>query len=116
MTTNHCIDYIRKTRNLSKQASLSAEYLNEEILTGLYIACGEQAGAATQRSELRDKVNAAIAQLSDIHREVFILFALKEMSYKDIAEVVGCSTGTVMSRLFYARKYLQDALAGYLNH
>ena len=38
---------------------------------------------------------------------------MENLSYKEIAEVVGCSIGTVMSRLFYARKKLQRQLAEY---
>ncbi|MEC7775904.1 MAG: sigma factor-like helix-turn-helix DNA-binding protein, partial [Planctomycetota bacterium] len=35
----------------------------------------------------------------------------EDLSYKEIAEVVGCNVGTVMSRLFYARKKLQESLS-----
>jgi len=44
---------------------------------------------------------------------VFILHAVENLSYKEIADVVGCSIGTVMSRLFYARKKLQKLLSEY---
>ena len=44
------------------------------------------------------------------HRAVFVLHACESLSYKEIAEVVGCNIGTVMSRLFYARKKIKEKL------
>ena len=57
------------------------------------------------------RVRQAVAGLSDKHQIVFILHISEDLSYKEIAEVVGCNVGTVMSRLFYARKKLQESLA-----
>ncbi|MFC1587019.1 RNA polymerase sigma factor [Planctomycetota bacterium] len=114
VATNCCIDYVRKHKNMARQGSLSEDFLNEEVLTGLYIACGEDPSNTHLRSELKAEVHKAIAGLSPKHKEVFVLYALKEYSYKDISTIVGCSEGTVMSRLFYARKYLQTALGDYL--
>jgi len=62
-------------------------------------------------SELQAALTKALAELSDKHRQVFVLYTVKGLSYKEIAEVVGISVGTVMSRLFYARKNLQGKLA-----
>ncbi|MED5586019.1 MAG: sigma-70 family RNA polymerase sigma factor [Verrucomicrobiota bacterium] len=66
--------------------------------------------AAMERSELRGKIARAIETLSDDHREVILLKEIDGLSYQEIADVVDCSVGTVMSRLFYARKKLQAAL------
>ena len=60
--------------------------------------------------ELEEKIREAVATLSEKHQLVFILHTSEDLSYKEIAEVVGCNVGTVMSRLFYARKKLQEAL------
>lgn len=60
--------------------------------------------------ELAEAVRQAVAGLSEKHRTVFLLHATENLSYREIAEVVGCNLGTVMSRLFYARKKLQRAL------
>ena len=66
--------------------------------------------------ELEENLLEAVDKLSSKHRSVFLLHAVEQLPYKDIAEVLGCSIGTVMSRLFYARKKLQQHLAtsGYL--
>src|SRR3989440_1570213 len=63
-----------------------------------------------QRSETRTRIDNAIAQLSAEHRAVILMKEIEEMQYHEIAETLGCSIGTVMSRLFYARKKLQNLL------
>lgn len=63
-----------------------------------------------QEKELDEKVARAVQSLSEKHRTVFLLHASEKLSYKEIAEVMKCSVGTVMSRLFYARKRLQEIL------
>lgn len=63
-----------------------------------------------QRSEIRTQIDNAIAQLSPEHRAVILMKEIEDMHYHEIAEALGCSIGTVMSRLFYARKKLQNLL------
>jgi len=60
--------------------------------------------------ELRAKIEAALAKLSPEHREAVVLKDVQGLSYKEIAETMDCSLGTVMSRLFYARQKLQALL------
>jgi RNA polymerase sigma-70 factor, ECF subfamily len=59
-------------------------------------------------------LDQALGQLPEEQRAVFVLRAVEEMSYKEIAESLGLSMGTVMSRLFRARERLAEALAPYL--
>jgi len=63
-----------------------------------------------EQSEIRARIDAAIAQLSPEHRAVILMKEIEDMQYHEIAESLGCSIGTVMSRLFYARKKLQNSL------
>ena len=63
-----------------------------------------------ERSEIRAKIDNAIGQLSPEHRAVILMKEIEELQYHEIAETLGCSIGTVMSRLFYARKKLQNLL------
>ncbi len=60
--------------------------------------------------EIRERIDSAIARLSAEHRAVITLREIDGLEYQEIAEAVGCSIGTVMSRLFYARKKLQSLL------
>jgi len=64
--------------------------------------------------ELREKLTKAINDLTPEHKAVIVLRTIEGMSYKDIGEILGCSEGTVMSRLHYARKKLQDKLSAFL--
>ena len=64
--------------------------------------------------ELREKLTTAINELTPEHKAVIVLRTIEGMSYKDIGEILGCSEGTVMSRLHYARKKLQDKLRAFL--
>jgi RNA polymerase sigma-70 factor (ECF subfamily) len=63
------------------------------------------------QSELGHRIHEALGQLSPEHRSAILLREVEGRSYEEIAEMVGCTLGTVMSRLFYARKKLQSLLA-----
>jgi len=60
--------------------------------------------------EIRARIDAAISRLSDEHRQVIVLREIEGLEYQEIAAAIDCSIGTVMSRLFYARKKLQSML------
>lgn len=64
-----------------------------------------------ERGELRKRIDKALSQLSETHRTALILCEFEEMEYKEIAKAMNCSIGTVMSRLFYARRKMAALLA-----
>ncbi|HEY3242035.1 MAG TPA: sigma-70 family RNA polymerase sigma factor [Phycisphaerae bacterium] len=57
-----------------------------------------------------ERVKAAVAALAPEFREVLLLWALEDLSYKEIAAACGCPLGTVMSRLHRARQVLMPVL------
>ena len=63
-----------------------------------------------EHDEIRARINAAIEKLSPEHRAVILMREMDGLEYQEIADALGCSIGTVMSRLFYARKKLQTLL------
>ena len=63
-----------------------------------------------ERNEIQKRIEEAIARLSPEHRAVIVMKEMEDLQYNEIAEILGCSIGTVMSRLFYARKKLQTSL------
>jgi len=63
-----------------------------------------------QLTEIREQVNVALEKLSPEHRAVVVLKEVENLQYHEIAQVLNLSMGTVMSRLFYARKKLQSML------
>jgi len=64
--------------------------------------------------ELQEKLNAALQKLSEVHRLVVTLHDVQGLSHEEISKIMGCNTGTVRSRLFYARQQLQAYLSDYL--
>ncbi|MBL9129105.1 MAG: sigma-70 family RNA polymerase sigma factor, partial [Verrucomicrobiales bacterium] len=64
-----------------------------------------------ERSELRKRIDAALAKLTVAHRTVLVLHEFEDLGYKEIAQTLGISIGTVMSRLFYARRRMAVLLA-----
>jgi RNA polymerase sigma-70 factor (ECF subfamily) len=63
-----------------------------------------------EREDLRRRLQAALAQLPPAQRQTFVLHAEAELSYREVADVLGISIGTVMSRLYYARQKLRALL------
>jgi RNA polymerase sigma-70 factor (ECF subfamily) len=61
-------------------------------------------------NEIRQRIDEAISKLSPEYRAVIVLRELGDLHYNEIAEILDCSIGTVMSRLFYARKRLRILL------
>ena len=67
-------------------------------------------GKDLERKQLREKIMAALDELPEEQKQIIVLREIDGMSYKEIADVLDIPEGTVMSRLFYARKKLQAAL------
>jgi len=63
-----------------------------------------------ERYELRKEIDKALEKLSYEHRTVLVLHEFEQMEYREIAKSMQCSIGTVMSRLFYARRRLAKML------
>jgi RNA polymerase sigma-70 factor (ECF subfamily) len=70
----------------------------------------EEPHAAVLRKAERVRVNAALASLPIVYREVLVLRELEELSYKEIALIAGVPVGTVMSRLARGRALMRRAL------
>jgi len=66
--------------------------------------------ANVDRKYLRERILAAFDQLPEDQRQVVVLREMEEMSYKEISDVLDIPEGTVMSRLYYARRKLQQLL------
>jgi RNA polymerase sigma-70 factor (ECF subfamily) len=64
-----------------------------------------------ERADLRGLLNEALATLPEAQRRTFVLHADCELSYREVAEVLQISIGTVMSRLYYARQKLRAYLS-----
>jgi RNA polymerase sigma-70 factor (ECF subfamily) len=102
---NHCLNFLkrggRRTTSLYYEGSPDRERFASATPTPLQ---------DLERDERKQIVRAAIEQLSEDHSEIIILKNFKDYSYADIAEILGIPIGTVMSRLYYARKALKELI------
>jgi RNA polymerase sigma-70 factor (ECF subfamily) len=96
---NHCLNFLRRGR---VEVSLDNEDAHLEIASPQPTALED-----LESEERRRIVRAAVARLSDDHREIIVLKNFKDCSYKEIADILEIPIGTVMSRLFYARQALR---------
>lgn len=104
ITSNHCKDYFKKRR--LKTVAL-------DNVGGDGSALGEVGMGPDGILSARETGEAVMTALSDLsvkHRTAFVLREFEGLSYEEMADVMGCSPGTVMSRLHHARKKLQAAL------
>ena len=109
---NLVCDWARK-RKVESAGELNDEIFGTERIDAASTTTPKTAPSPDQAissNELRDKIEAALAKLSDDHRQVVVLKDVQGLAYKEIAEVMECSIGTVMSRLHHARKKLQSML------
>jgi RNA polymerase sigma-70 factor (ECF subfamily) len=104
---NSCYDRMRE-----KVASVKEAGFDEGLHSGgKQSPDPETALLLTERTEL---VKKSLAELPTESREVLVLRELEELTYREIATIVGIPMGTVMSRLSRARERLQEILSGYL--
>jgi RNA polymerase sigma-70 factor, ECF subfamily len=106
---NLCLDHLRKQK---RQRTESIEEMDEDSggVERQMPVVTTNPSAGLERDELRRRIDQALAQLSYEHRTALVLHEFQEMEYSEIAKAMGCSIGTVMSRLFYARRRLATLL------
>ncbi len=110
ITTNLCIDFVRKR---DRQPTTPFEETIDPDTDADVAEPPSTNPLPTQemeRKELRERIDTALRELSADHRVVIQLREFEGLEYAEIAKAVGCSIGTVMSRLHYARKHLQKLL------
>ena len=107
-TTRHAaIDHLRRRRRAHELLDdIAAESIGQSEAPAMTDAIGL---AADDRIDLAD-LKSAIDALPSLHREVLLLRYQEDLSYEEIAVVVGCSVGTVKSRLHHAKRRLQTSI------
>ena len=111
---NLCLDQLRKQK---RHRAESIEMMEEESggVERQMPVVTINPTAGLERDELRKRIDKAMGQLSYEHRTVLVLHEFEELEYKEVAKIMGCSIGTIMSRLFYARRKMAGLLAGLRN-
>jgi RNA polymerase sigma-70 factor (ECF subfamily) len=117
ITMNLCIDQLRRSGRGSAvefdervghdEAGSPADELAPRRL-------GFDPERALSDKELRGRIQRALLELSEQHRAVLLLREVDGLSYKEMADILGCAEGTIMSRLFHARKRMQELLREYM--
>ncbi len=113
---NRAINYVKKRK---RRAALSLDNVDlgiERDPALVDLASGDSPRRQANLKELQEKLNKALQILSEKHRIVVVMHDIEGMPHNEIAEYVGCSPGTVRSRLFYARQQLQAELADLLKN
>lgn len=108
---NLAIDHLRKHRRVRPveldETRLDENNVDEGLLPSLL---GGNPGRALMDKEIRERIDVALGELSENHRSVLVMRELEGLSYEEMATAMGCSKGTIMSRLFHARKNMQARL------
>jgi RNA polymerase sigma-70 factor (ECF subfamily) len=94
------LNRIRDTKNRKETELLEAVSKTEE----------ETPDIQYEREEMKKKIEAALMKLKTSDREIIILKEFENYSYKEISEMIDIPAGSVMSRLFYARKKVASLL------
>lgn len=101
ITANQCKDFLKKRRLPVVPLDPSGrEYPSTSL----------EPRQALEAKEIGKAIDLALERLSHKHRTAFLLREYEGLSYSEMAQVMQCSVGTVMSRLHHARKKLQHAL------
>ena len=107
---NLCTDHVRKKIRRRTGSFDEAIAVRDEDGSILEVHHEDSPHRALARKELRERIHAALDQLSEDQRQILLLREIDGLAYKEIADHLGIPEGTVMSRLFYARKRVQAIL------
>jgi len=102
-----CFNFLRDRKNRQRLLDESGAWLAEDLAAD---GLGEHPDARLRREDARRIVGRALSRLPEGQREVLVLREFEDMKYREIAELLEIPVGTVMSRLYAARRALADAL------
>jgi RNA polymerase sigma-70 factor (ECF subfamily) len=112
---NLAIDHVRRARKVIE----FDDSIKKEDAAGdgalLPRLANENPGKVIGRRELSVQIEAALDGLPEYHRAVILLREVEGMSYEEMAQVLDVPKGTIMSRLFHARRKMQESLHDYLD-
>lgn len=114
IAVNTSLSHLKKNRlrRFFSLENINDEASSSEIVEVLSAKTKTEKGAII--GELQERLNEAMQKLSPKHRTVVVLFEIEGLSHQEISEIMGCSVGTVRSRLHYAKQQLQAYLQDYL--
>jgi RNA polymerase sigma-70 factor (ECF subfamily) len=111
IVTNLAIDLMRKPARRDQELDEGREIKDELDVPLLARVDGADPVDVVRRGEIATRIRSALEALPPYHRGVIVMREVEGMSYEEMAQAMGVSKGTIMSRLFHARQKLQRALA-----
>lgn len=107
IVNNRALDLLRRRK---VRLAVSLEGDDEQAPAPAVAADGDGPGRGLERAETETRIREAIEMLPPEQKSVFALYAAGDLTYGQIAEVVGIPIGTVMSRIHHARRRLREML------
>jgi RNA polymerase sigma-70 factor (ECF subfamily) len=104
------LDHIRKRKRQREVEMLETVELHQDVDLEVPPSLVSRPDQEAEARDVRECFEAALATLSPEHRLTLIYREVEGLSYDEIARVMKCRRGTVMSRIFYARKKMQDQM------
>jgi len=114
IAVNKTINFLKQRKNKTHMSLNDLDFNAEHDPDLVALVSDKTPRRDVSLIELQEKLNGAMQKLSEIHRLVVTLHDVQGLSHEDISKIMGCNTGTVRSRLFYARQQLQAYLSDYL--
>ncbi len=114
IVTNLSIDLMRKPGRKAAELDEGRTSLVDEADGDLALVSridGADPIDVVRRKEMARRIQSALDALPSYHRAVIIMREVEGLSYEEMAEAMGVSKGTIMSRLFHARQKMQKALS-----
>lgn len=105
------LDELRKTKARNEVSSDEEE--SEAAISRVEDETTPAPSRSLENEERNRILEQALQQLPEMHRSVLVLYYYQDFQYAEIAETLGISIGTVMSRLFHAKGKLEKALKQY---
>ena len=114
IAVNKTINFLKQRKNKTYMSLNDLDFNAEHDADLVALISEKTPRREVNLIELQEKLNAAMQKLSEIHRLVVTLHDVQGLSHEEIGKIMNCNTGTVRSRLFYARQQLQAYLSDYL--
>jgi RNA polymerase sigma-70 factor (ECF subfamily) len=111
IAVNRAINYVKKRKRRQAMSLDDLDMGIERDPALVQMASSDTPDRDMRIKELQEKLNKALQTLSEKHRTVVVLHDIQGLPHHEIGKIMGCSSGTVRSRLFYARQQLQAQLA-----
>jgi RNA polymerase sigma-70 factor (ECF subfamily) len=110
LTNTFINKYRRNVRERKVLDGEDAEPVGDGVMSRAAMRALTEPESDAMRAIVSQEIQKALDELSEEHRLMIVLADVEELSYKEIADIVGCPIGTVMSRLHRARKQMQGRL------